>query len=397
VKAFTTLLALFAWLALGAVAEAHEIRPALMQITQRDGHHYDILWKQPVNGEVAVHLVPRLSGGALDGEPSLATVTPAFALMLWKNVSDESHPLDGQTLNIEGLERTITDVLVNVTLSDGRSVQQFLKPNRTSVRLELSAQSVPPAAAYLSLGIEHILTGIDHLLFVFGLLLLVGRNWALLKTITAFTIAHSVTLSATTLGWLHIRSSVVEALVALSIVVLAVELAQRHRGEGARPAVGQLNAQRHRGEGARPEVAQLNAVAAGGAHAGADGRAALAGHVVKTGYEVDQRRHRVGLTSRYPWLIAFLFGLLHGCAFAGALSEIGLPQEHIPLALFLFNVGVEIGQLLFIGAASAVLWFVKKWINSDPAWAHRAVPYAIGVFSSYWFIERFLIAIGHSA
>jgi len=357
VKALTTLLALLAWLALGAVAEAHEIRPALVQITQRDAHHYDILWKQPVNGEVAVHLVPRLSDGALDGEPSLATVTPAFALKIWRNVSDESHPLDGQTLSIEGLERTITDVLVNVTLSDGRSVQQFLKPNRTSVHLELSAESAPPAAAYLSLGIEHILMGIDHLLFVFGLLLLVGRNWALLKTITAFTIAHSVTLAATTLGWLHIPSSVVEALVALSIIVLAVELAQCHRGEVALP-----------------------------------------GHVVaNAGDGFDKRRFRVGLTSRYPWLIAFVFGLLHGCAFAGALFEVGLPQEHIPLALFLFNIGVEIGQLLFIGAASAVLWFVKKGINSDPAWARRAVPYAIGVFSSYWFIERFLIAIGHSA
>ena len=355
-KALATLLALFAWFALGTVVDAHEIRPALVQITQRDAHHYDILWKQPVNGEVAVHLVPRLSGGALDSEPSLATVTPAFALKLWKNVSDEAQSLDGQTLGIEGLERTITDVLVNVTLSDGRSVQQFLKPNRTSVHLELSAESAPPAVAYLSLGIEHILTGIDHLLFVFGLLWLVGRNWALLKTITAFTIAHSVTLAATTLGWLNIRSSVVEALVALSIVVLAVELAQRHRGE-----------------------------------------VALAGRVVKAGYEVDQRRHRIGLTTRYPWLIAFVFGLLHGCAFAGALSEVGLPQEHIPLALFLFNVGVEIGQLLFIAAASAVLWFAKKWINSGPEWAHRAVPYAIGVFSSYWFIERFLIAIGHSA
>lgn len=351
------LLALFAWLALGTVVEAHEIRPALIQITQRDAHHYDILWKQPVAGDVAVHLVPRLSGGALDGEPSLATVTPAFALKIWRNVSDESRPLDGQTLSIEGLERTITDVLVNVTLSDGRSVQQFLKPNRTSVHLELSGEPAPPAAAYLSLGIEHILAGIDHLLFVFGLLLLVGRHWLLLKTITAFTIAHSVTLAATTLGWLHIRSVVVEALVALSIVVLAVELVQRHSGE-----------------------------------------VALAGHVVAKARDgVDERRFRVGLTSRYPWLIAFVFGLLHGCAFAGALSEVGLPQEHIPLALFLFNVGVEIGQLLFIVAASAVLWLVGRWINSRPAWVHRAVPHAIGVISAYWFIERFLIAIGHSA
>lgn len=338
-KHFVALLVL---LTAGTSAVAHEVRPALLQITQRDAHHYDILWKQPVNGEVAVHLVPQLSGGALDSDPDIATVTPGFALKLWKNVSDESRPLEGQTLTIQGLERTITDVLVNVTLSNGQSVQQFLKPNHPSVQLQLNAKTAPPATAYLSLGIEHILTGIDHLLFVFGLLLLVGRNWALLKTITAFTIAHSVTLAATTLGWLHIQSSVVEALVALSIVVLAVELVHRETA---------VTAESH------PSA---------------------------------------GLTSRYPWLIAFVFGLLHGCAFAGALAEVGLPQEHIPLALFLFNVGVELGQILFIAAASAVLWLAGRWITAEPLWARRAVPYAIGIFSSYWFIERFLISIGHS-
>jgi hydrogenase/urease accessory protein HupE len=334
-KTVAALLLVLSWIA-GSTAGAHEIRPALLQITQRDAHHYDILWKQPVNGEVAVHLEPRLSGGALDSEPSVATVTPAFALKVWKNLSDARQPLDGQTLRIDGLERTITDVLVNVTLSDGRSVQELLKPQRAFVRLDSSAHAAPPAAAYLSLGVEHILTGVDHLLFVFGLLLLVGRSWTLLKTITAFTIAHSVTLAATAFGWLHIRSSVVEALVALSIVVLAVELVRRQQGQ-------------------------------------------------------------TGLTSQYPWVIAFLFGLLHGCAFAGALAEVGLPQEHIPLALFLFNVGVEIGQFLFIAAASACLWLAGRWVNSGPAWGRFAVPYAIGGFASYWFIERFLIAIGLSA
>jgi hydrogenase/urease accessory protein HupE len=330
-----TALAILGWIVAGP-ANAHEIRPALLQITQLDAHHFDILWKQPVNGEVAVHLEPRLSGGLLDSKPAIVSVTPSFALRIWKNVADDRVPLDGQTLKIDGLEHTITDVLVNVTLSDGRSVQEFLKPQRSSVRLDLSARAAPPAGAYLALGVEHILTGIDHLLFVFGLLLLVGRSWALLKTITAFTIAHSVTLAATAFGWIHVRSSVVEALVALSIVVLAVELVRRHQGE-------------------------------------------------------------TGFTSRYPWVIAFLFGLLHGCAFAGALAEVGLPQEHIPLALFLFNVGVEIGQLLFIGVASVVLWGVGRWVSSSPAWARLLVPYAIGCFSSYWFIERFLFAIGMSA
>jgi hydrogenase/urease accessory protein HupE len=353
-KRFVVLWALIVALTVGATAVAHEVRPALVQITQRDAHHYDILWKQPVNGEVAVHLVPQLSGGGLDSDPDIATVTPAFALKLWKNVSDESQPLEGQTLTIQGLDRTITDVLVNITLSDGQSIQQFLKPNRTSVQLQLNAQAAPPATAYLSLGVEHILTGIDHLLFVFGLLLLVGRNWALLKTITAFTIAHSITLAATTLGLLHIQPAVVEALVALSIVTLAVELVRREAG----------------------------VIASARGSAGAD---------------AGQSASHIGLTSRYPWLIAFVFGLLHGCAFAGSLAEVGLPQEHIPLALFLFNVGVELGQLLFIAAASAVLWLAGRGITAEPLWARRTVPYAIGIFSSYWFIERFLIAIGHSA
>jgi hydrogenase/urease accessory protein HupE len=320
------------------LAGAHEIRPALLQITQRDAHHYEVLWKQPVNGEVAVHLEPRLSGGGLSVEPDIVSITPSFALKVWKSLSDEHKPLDGQTVTVEGLERTITDVLVNVTLSDGRSVQQFLKPQHNSARLDLSAHAAPPAFAYLTLGIEHILTGVDHLLFVFGLLLLVRGTWALLRTITAFTVAHSVTLAATALGWVHVRSAVVEALVALSIVILAVELVRRAQGE-------------------------------------------------------------VGLTSRYPWAIAFAFGLLHGCAFAGALAEVGLPSGQVPLALFLFNVGVEIGQIAFVSVMSLALWALSRFMTGSrfmterPLWARAAVPYAIGSFAAYWFVERFVLAI----
>ncbi len=333
-KALTSLRAIGLVIAfvVSSAAGAHEVRPALLQITQHDTHRYDVLWKQPVNGEVAIHLVPRLSSGALDAQPTVVSATPTFAVTLWRNLSEERMPLDGQTLTVEGLEHSITDVLVNVTLADGRSVQQFLKPSHNAVRLDLSEHAAPPATAYLSLGIEHILTGVDHLLFVLGLLLLVRKSWPLLRTITAFTLAHSVTLAATTLGWIHVRSSVVEALVALSIVILAVELVRHARGEG-------------------------------------------------------------GLTSRYPWLIAFAFGLLHGCAFAGALAEVGLPAHDIPLALFLFNVGVEIGQLLFIAAASLVLWCVVRIVRHWPDWTRLAAPYAIGTFASYWFIERFLLAI----
>jgi hydrogenase/urease accessory protein HupE len=219
-----------------------------------------------------------------------------------------------------------------MTLLDGRTMQQVLNPRQPSTRLDLAAHSAPHASGYLRLGIEHILTGTDHLLFVFGLLLLVRKARALLATITAFTVAHSITLAGTALGWIHVRASVVEALVALSIVVLAVELVRQARGEG-------------------------------------------------------------GVTARFPWLIAFAFGLLHGCAFAGALAEIGLPSQDIPLALLLFNVGVEIGQLLFIALASLALLLIVRLLSRPPAWSRFAVPYAIGSFASYWFIERFLVAI----
>lgn len=328
------LLALFG--VLGA-ARAHEVRPALLQITVQ-GEHYDVLWKQPVNGDVALRLLPKLSSGALDREPDVATVTDTFALKLWKNIPGGQRALDGQILGIEGLDRSITDVLVTVALPGDRTITQLLKPRETSTRLDLSASASPPATGYFMLGVEHILAGIDHLLFVLGLVLLVRKPWLLVKTITAFTLAHSVTLAATTLGWIHVQASVVEALVALSIVILAVELVRKAAGEG-------------------------------------------------------------GITSRFPWLIAFAFGLLHGCAFAGALAEAGLPAKDIPLALFLFNVGVEVGQLLFIGAVLLVLHGAARLISTrfanaqTPAWAQLAVPYTIGGFASYWFIERFLLAL----
>ena len=320
-------------LTLSFAIRAHEVRPALVQITQRSSNEFELLWKQPVNGDVALHLVPHLSGGALEREPNVSTTTPAFALKVWRNLSgDKNPPLEGQTLSVIGLERSITDVLVSVSLLDGRTIQRVLSPRQTSVALDFSAREAPRASGYLGLGIEHILTGVDHLLFVLGLLLIVRKVRALMGTITAFTLAHSITLAATALGWIHVQPSVVEALVALSIVVLAVELVRQARGEG-------------------------------------------------------------GVTVRYPWLIAFAFGLLHGCAFAGALAEVGLPSGDIPLALFLFNVGVEVGQLLFIAVAGLLLLLVARFLRQPPAWSRLIAPYAIGSFASYWFIERFLLAI----
>ena len=316
---------------LAGVADAHEVRPALLQITERSMQRYDITWKQPVSGGLAVRLAPRLSGGALDATPDL-NVNASYALKVWRGVSPGSAPLDGQTVSIVGLDRSIMDVLVSVSLSDGSSVQRVLTPRHPAIRLDLSPRAAPPVWDYLVLGVEHILTGFDHLLFVLGLFLLVGRSWALVRTITAFTVAHSSTLAATTLHWVQVRPPIIEALVALSIVMVGVERVHEQRGEA-------------------------------------------------------------GLTSRYPWAIAFAFGLLHGCAFAGALAELGLPAEHVPLALFLFNAGVEIGQLLFIAGVSLGCIALGRLEALPAGWMRIAVSYAIGTFACYWFVERCALAL----
>jgi len=314
------------WLALLIPAlpvQAHEVRPAYLEIREEPAQRATVLWKQPAVGSLAVRLVPRLSGGALEREPDVFSAAPGFVIARWDHV-DLGGPLPGQTLAIEGLERTITDVLVVVHRLDGQDWQEILKPRRARIVLATGAEA-PAATAYGRLGVEHILGGSDHLLFVFGLLLLVGDRWQLLRTVTAFTLAHSITLAATATGLVRAPSALVEALVALSIVVLAVEL-------------------------------------------------------------VHARSGRPALTAQRPELIAFVFGLLHGFAFAGALAEIGLPAQALWLALLLFNVGVEIGQLLFIGAALAMLWPLRRW--PAPSWTRQLAPYAIGTCAAAWFVER---------
>ena len=184
------------------------------------------------------------------------------------------------------------------------------------------------------LGIEHILLGIDHLLFVLALLLLVNGVGRLVATVTAFTVAHSITLGAATLGFVHVPSAPVEAIIALSILFLASELARRRAAAG----------------GVRDEAANL--------------------------------------TARFPWIVAFSFGLLHGFGFAGALSEVGVPEQAVPLALLFFNVGVELGQLLFIAAVFGFAWLVRLTAVRVPAIWQRAVAYGIGSVAAFWVVER---------
>jgi hypothetical protein len=320
-------LALAAAMLLAAAAAAHEVRPALLQIEQTAADVYEVTWKRPILGDVALRLHPSLSSGWLEAPPADQFAGAGHLVTRWTIRSSEA--LDAQTLEVGGLRESLTDVLVSVALSDGRRVQAVLTPERPRTRLDLRRAAAPAAPAYLRLGVEHILGGVDHLLFVAGLLLLVGPSLRLVQAVTAFTAAHSVTLAAAALGWASAPAAVVEALVAL--VFVAAELA---RGPGADT-----------------------------------------------------------LTRRRPWLVALLFGLLHGFAFAGALAEIGLPRGAAVEALFLFNVGVELGQLLFIAAAAAVLVAVGRLAQiagaaPSPRWARLAPSYAIGALSASWFLER---------
>lgn len=328
------------WLALAALfaaltpAQAHEVRPALVQIQETGPKAYDVVWKRPVVGDMALRLVPHLSGGALEKPPTLEQAAPGYVTRVWR-VRD-GPPLEGQVLEVEGLSQSVTDVIVRVTTRDGRTLDHVLKPAQPKFTLSLAPAAGVAVPAYLVLGVEHILIGIDHLLFVLGLLLLIGPNWRLVKAITGFTVAHSITLALAALGYITFPSAAIEALVALSILFVAVELMPARRAAG-------------------------------------------------------------GLAQRRPWLIAFVFGLLHGMAFAGVLADIGLPPDAAPQALLLFNVGVEIGQLVFIGAvlglmaAGRWLWQARHW--TTPRWAALAPAYLIGSLSAYWLIERTLAAI----
>ncbi|HXI54382.1 MAG TPA: HupE/UreJ family protein, partial [Candidatus Saccharimonadales bacterium] len=235
--------------------------------------------------------------------------------------------LTGGTIHIAGLTATMTDVLVRLERLDGSVQVTRLTPATPSFTVEAVPSGLEVARTYTVLGIEHILTGIDHLLFVLALLIITRGGWRLVKTVTAFTISHSLTLTAATLGWVHIPPPPVEAVIALSIVFVAAEIIRQQRG-------------------------------------------------------VE------GITVRAPWLVAFTFGLMHGLGFAGGLSEAGLPAGHIPSALLFFSIGVETGHFLFIGVVLAFIALVRRIHIPLPRWAELIPPYAIGATAMFWVIQR---------
>jgi hydrogenase/urease accessory protein HupE len=342
-------------------ASAHRLSPAFFGLSETNTGSFSAKWKVSIPGGLADVLEPKIPDGC-SVEGAVHTYVVDDARLLQAEIICDG-PLAGRVFTVEGLQATATDVLLRIDYADGRSFTHRLVPENASVLIPANPGLFDVVRTYLVLGIQHILFGVDHLLFVLALLLLVKGFKRLAVTVTAFTIAHSLTLAAATLGWANVPSVPVEATIALSILFLAAELARRHvRVNAVMPATA---------------TARLNA------------SLPSRGPAPSSGWPPS----RASLTDRFPWLVAFSFGLLHGFGFAGALSEVGLPQQAIPIALLFFNVGVELGQLAFITAVLACGLLLRWATVAIPEWAPRATAYVIGSLAAYWVFERTLLAI----
>jgi hydrogenase/urease accessory protein HupE len=316
-------------------AISDELRPGYLEMRQSSPGAYNLLFKIPARGEdLRLAIYVKLPEGTQDIAPPRASFSDG-AYVERRSIRRDGG-LIGQAVSIEGLSATSTDVLVRIESLAGAIQTERLSPTKTSFVIQAVPGAGEVAGTYLRLGVEHILFGFDHLLFVLALVILV-KTWSRVAvTVTAFTIAHSITLAAATLGFVNVPGPPVEATIALSIMLVSIEI--------------------------------LNA-----------------------------RRGKPSLTARLPWVVAFSFGLLHGFGFAGALAEVGLPQHAIPVALLFFNIGVEIGQLLFVTTVLSLI-SLSRYVASqvlEPALIQRTfdrldvtAAYAIGIAAAYWLVER---------
>jgi hydrogenase/urease accessory protein HupE len=310
---------------------AHALEPGYLELSPIAGESYRVFWRRPdVQGQpMAIDVrLPDTCDPATGPDPE---DDGRAWVSVW--VATCAGGLEGGKIVIQGLELQRNDVLVRYEAANAEVRSERLTSDRPEFVIPADPGAFDVIGTYLPLGVEHILSGLDHLLFVFALLLLIPDTWRLVGAITAFTVAHSITLAAATFGWISLPSPPVEAVIALSIMFVASELVQR------------------------------------------DGS--------------NQR-----LSERYPWTVSFIFGLLHGFGFAGALSEIGLPQSDVPLALLAFNLGVEAGQLMFVAAILVAGFVLSRMLPTArslvaPGTTVATVgAYAIGGISAYWFIDR---------
>lgn len=305
---------------------AHELQPSSLEVRQLTQDRYEVIWRAPIYFKKPHPAKLQLpEQWQTVGEPTIKQLSDSA--LHRRVVSVPNGNIAGAVISFIGLEATITDVFARFVWLDGSESTAIARPNHPWINITGKRSSWQVAGDYTMLGVDHILSGFDHLTFVLALLLIVSGTKRLLITVTSFTIAHSITLAAATLGVMWMPGPPVEAVIALSILFLASELVKVNRGLPS-------------------------------------------------------------LMGQYPWVVAFAFGLLHGFGFAGALGEIGLPQNEVPLALLMFNVGVELGQLMFIAAALMLFFIFRKIRNDWPVWIKQVPAYGIGSISAFWFIDR---------
>jgi hydrogenase/urease accessory protein HupE len=303
---------------------AHEVRPAYLQVDQIGDARYSVLWRTPLLSGVRLPVLLRFSDGIQIVAGPAEQVLPDSVIE--RSIIEAPDGLVGQRINFVGLQASITDVMVRVKLEDGTVTTTMVRPSQAWAEVKPRQGFFQVVTLFVVEGIEHILFGFDHLLFVLALMLIVRSTRTLIFTITAFTVAHSITLTLATLGWVSLPTGPVEIMIAFSIVLVSAEIVAMERGQ-------------------------------------------------------------TSLAISAPWVVAFAFGLLHGFGFASALKNLGLPQGDIPLALFCFNLGVEIGQLMFVALILATLALLRK-ILEVPRRAVLTSAYSIGIIAAYWTLER---------
>jgi HupE / UreJ protein len=327
----------FALLAAGllltvSIASAHEARPCYLEIKETSPGQFAVLWRTPVLAGMRVPVTLALPADVKELKaPDEQELIDSQVERRWIDAGPNG--LAGKRIDFPGLQFTITDVLVRVELLDGRSWSTIVHSSQPYIEIAAPQGHLAVMSAYIVHGIRHISLGADHLLFLLGLLLIVKDRWMLIKTVSAFTVAHSITLALATLGYVNAPVVPLNAAIALSILFLGPEIVRVWRGQ-------------------------------------------------------------TSFTIRHPWVVAFAFGLLHGFGFASALTSAGLPHAELPLALLSFNIGVEIGQ---IGFVLLVLLLERAFRILEIRWPHwaQALPgYTVGSLGAFWTIQRVLILLG---
>lgn len=311
------------------VAHGHESQPGMLDLRQVANDRYEVIWRAPIyygRPHPARLELPEHWKDVV--EPSERVLPDSQVFRRVVSVGDGG--VEGSVIRFPHLEVTITDVFVRLNRLDGSTMTAVVRPSKPYARLRGERSLTTTAADYIGLGFHHILQGIDHLLFVVGLLLIVKSKKMLVKTVTAFTVAHSITLALATLGYANAPLPPLNAAIALSILFLGPEIVRSWRGE-------------------------------------------------------------TSLTIRFPWVVAFLFGLLHGFGFASGFTTTGMPKSELLPALLFFNVGVELGQLTFVFTALAMVRSFQILEVRWPRWVELAPGYAVGSLGAFWTIQRVMI------